>query len=245
MDHVRPMRNSPSRHCDDASADVRRRRDCAGPHGFAPKMAPGLTSPAAGPYKPRDRGHRASFMSRQPSPSLRSASGETHLPTIAARPQAAPRLSRPHGDEGRPEGACAAESQGAQAPVGLTPYSVTAIGRLKIRREFLYVRDGTRYAARSLVLQARARAAGADEDPHLARFGFTASKTLGGAVVRNRARRRLKEAVRLTGPSQAMEGYDYVLIAREGTVQRPFTALIKDLERAFAKVHAPSPAKRR
>ena len=122
---------------------------------------------------------------------------------------------------------------------------MTAIGRLKIRREFLYVRDGTRYAARSLVLQARARAAGADEDPHLARFGFTASKTLGGAVTRNRARRRLKEAVRLTGPSHAMEGYDYVLIAREGTVQRPFTALIKDLERAFAKVHAPSPAKRR
>lgn len=208
-------------------------------------MAPGLTSPAARPYKPAGSRTSRKLHVPPPSPSLRSASRETHLPTIAARPQAAPRLSRPYGDEGRPEGVGAAESQGAQAPVSLTPYSVTAIGRLKIRREFLYVRDGTRYAAPSLVLQARARAAGADEDPHLARFGFTASKALGGAVVRNRARRRLKEAVRLTGPSHAMEGYDYVLIAREGTVQRPFTALIKDLERAFAKVHAPSPAKRR
>jgi ribonuclease P protein component len=123
--------------------------------------------------------------------------------------------------------------------------SVTAIGRLKSRKEFLYVRDGTRYAAPSLVLQARQRAAGAEEDPHLARFGFTAAKTLGSAVIRNRARRRLKEAVRLAGPSHALEGYDYVLIAREGTVQRPFSALIKDLDRAFAKAHAPSPAKRR
>ena len=121
---------------------------------------------------------------------------------------------------------------------------MTAIGRLTTRREFLYVRDGTRFAAPSLVLQARQRATGAAEDPHLARFGFTASKTLGGAVVRNRARRRLKEAVRLAAPSHAREGYDYVLIAREGTIQRPFTALIKDLERAFAKAHAPSRAKR-
>jgi ribonuclease P protein component len=122
---------------------------------------------------------------------------------------------------------------------------VTAIGRLKTRKEFLYVRDGTRYAASSLVLQARPRATGAEEDAHLARFGFTATKTLGSAVIRNRARRRLKEAVRLAAPSHALEGYDYVLIAREGTVQRPFTALIKDLERAFAKAHAPSSAKRR
>jgi ribonuclease P protein component len=122
---------------------------------------------------------------------------------------------------------------------------VTAIGRLKTRREFLYVRDGTRFAAPSLVLQARARATGAEEDSGLARFGFTATKTLGSAVIRNRARRRLKEAVRLAAPAHALKGYDYVLIAREGTVQRPFAALIKDLERAFAKAHAPSPAKRR
>jgi len=75
-----------------------------------------------------------------------------------------------------------------------------------------------------------------------ARFGFTASKTLGNAVARNRARRRLKEAVRLIGPEHAKEGYDYVLIARAGTVQRRFTEITKDLERALTKVHqAPRP----
>ena len=121
---------------------------------------------------------------------------------------------------------------------------MTAIGRLKTRAEFLHVRGGARYVAPSLVLQARRRDGGA-EDRHLASFGFTATKGLGGAVVRNRARRRLTEAVRLTGPAHAVEGYDYVLIAREGTVQRRFTELIKDLERALAKVHEPSPAKKR
>jgi ribonuclease P protein component len=122
---------------------------------------------------------------------------------------------------------------------------VTAIGRLKTRAEFLHVRGGTRFAAPSLVLQARRREAPEGEDGKVARFGFTASKAIGGAVERNRARRRLKEAVRLTGADHAMEGYDYVLIARSGTVQRRFTELIEDLKRALAKVHGPSPAKKR
>jgi ribonuclease P protein component len=126
---------------------------------------------------------------------------------------------------------------------------VTAIGRLKTRAEFLRVRGGARYTAPSFVLQARKREPGKDEkscaDPHIARFGFTTTKALGSAVVRNRARRRLKEAVRLAGGRCAVEGYDYVLIARDGTVQRPFAELIKDLERALAKVHEPKPAQKR
>jgi ribonuclease P protein component len=122
---------------------------------------------------------------------------------------------------------------------------VTAIGRLKTRPEYLYVKGGARFTTPSFVLQARRRPPASSSAPDLARFGFTATKSLGGAVVRNRARRRLKEAVRLTGSAHATEGYDYVLIARGGTVQRPFTELIKDLERALAKVHEPSSARRR
>jgi ribonuclease P protein component len=82
-------------------------------------------------------------------------------------------------------------------------------------------------------------------DARIARFGFTTTKALGSAVVRNRARRRLKEAVRLAGERCAVEGYDYVLIAHDGTVQRPFDELIRDLERALAKVHEPKPAQKR
>jgi ribonuclease P protein component len=113
---------------------------------------------------------------------------------------------------------------------------VTAIGRLKTRKEFLYVRDGVRFVTPGLVLQARARPETLDPT---SRFGFTASRAVGGAVKRNRARRRLKEAVRLAGSSRAVEGYDYVLIAREGTLQRRFTELVRDLERALIKVHEP------
>lgn len=120
-----------------------------------------------------------------------------------------------------------------------------AIGRLKTRSEFLYVKAGTRFATPSLVLQARRRDPASRQAPHLTRFGFTATKRLGGAVIRNRARRRLKEAVRLAGAARATQGYDYVLIARRGAVQRPFNELIKDLERALAKVHEPSSAKAR
>ena len=122
---------------------------------------------------------------------------------------------------------------------------MTENGRLKTRAEFLHVKGGARYVAPSLVLEARARSNDKNDDSGLARFGFTATKTLGGAVVRNRARRRLKEAVRKAAPEHAKSGYDYVLIARAGTVQGRFAELIKDLERALAKVHAPAPAKKR
>lgn len=122
---------------------------------------------------------------------------------------------------------------------------MTDIGRLKTRPEFLFVKGGTRFATPSLVLQARAQAPHARYTEKAARFGFTATKSLGGAVIRNRARRRLKEAVRLTAPAHALAGYDYVLIARGGTVQRPFTELIKDLTRALTKVHEPSATRRR
>ena len=60
---------------------------------------------------------------------------------------------------------------------------MTAIGRLKTRVEFLHVRDGTRFAAPSLVLQARARLPESKEAANIARFGFTASKALGNAAL--------------------------------------------------------------
>jgi ribonuclease P protein component len=70
-----------------------------------------------------------------------------------------------------------------------------------------------------------------------ARFGFTATKKLGNAVVRNRIRRRLKEAVRLAAPDHARPDCDYVLIAREAAATRPFAALEKDLVAALAAIH--------
>ncbi len=81
-----------------------------------------------------------------------------------------------------------------------------------------------------LVLQAMPRP---DENP--ARIGFTVTKKVGNAVIRNRTRRRLKEAARLLLQQRAVTGTDLVVIGRDSTRSRPFTALMDDLDRALTK----------
>ena len=102
------------------------------------------------------------------------------------------------------------------------------IARLKRRAEFLAVAgSGIKAVAPGVVLQARARPEG--EVGHAVRVGFTATRKLGGAVIRNRARRRLKEAAREALPLAGRPGCDYVLIARAGTIERPYRLLVADL----------------
>ena len=129
--------------------------------------------------------------------------------------------------------ACRPDAATMSAPHAITAQPVT-LGRLTRRGEFLRTRAGRSWASRSLVLQAHARRA---DDACGARFGFTATKRLGSAVRRNRARRRLKEAVRLIGPDCAQPGYDYVVIARRGTLTQAFSDIVKELETALRKVH--------
>jgi ribonuclease P protein component len=72
------------------------------------------------------------------------------------------------------------------------------------------------------------------EDPAgPARAGFTATRKIGNAVVRNRAKRRLRAAARLLLPLHAEAGTDYVFIARAQTPARPWTALLDDVESAL------------
>jgi ribonuclease P protein component len=82
-----------------------------------------------------------------------------------------------------------------------------------------------------LVLQAAPRANGAS-----IRFGITASRKVGNAVTRNRAKRRLREAAAQILPRAGKPGNDYVLIARGGPTERPFAALLADLEAALRRV---------
>jgi len=67
------------------------------------------------------------------------------------------------------------------------------------------------------------------------RFGFTASAKVGGAVVRNRCKRRLREVVRLHLAQMALPGTDYVLIARQATASYPFQALVRDALKGMEK----------
>jgi ribonuclease P protein component len=116
------------------------------------------------------------------------------------------------------------------------------IARLKRRSEFLRVAGARRkWAAPGLVLQARRHEPGEarpDAVPGALRIGFTASRKVGIAVERNRARRRLRAAAAEIMPRHALPGHDYVLIARAETAARPWPALLADLEAALRRVRA-------
>ncbi|MGO8919472.1 MAG: ribonuclease P protein component [Stellaceae bacterium] len=118
---------------------------------------------------------------------------------------------------------------------------MAGIARLKRRAEFLQVAGkGRKSVTPGLILQALRRPAGPAPaaDAERSRVGFTASRKVGIAVERNRARRRLRAAVDRVMPLHAAGGHDYVLVARAGTIRRPFAALLGDLEAALKQLGA-------
>ncbi len=74
--------------------------------------------------------------------------------------------------------------------------------------------------------------------------GFTATRKVGGAVIRNRAKRRLREAARALVPLHGRPGCDYVFIARMGTADRPWDRLLDDVKSALTRLATPRPALR-
>jgi ribonuclease P protein component len=105
--------------------------------------------------------------------------------------------------------------------------------RLKLRRDFVAASKAAYQSTPGIVVQARNRD---DSDPP--RVGFTCTKKLGNAVIRNRIRRRMREAVRLAMAAHAKPGYDYVLIGRSAAENRTFEALQKDIISALDRLHA-------
>jgi ribonuclease P protein component len=113
---------------------------------------------------------------------------------------------------------------------------------LKRRAEFLRV-AGTRRktVTPGLILQIARHAAASPPEGEASdapRIGFTASRKVGIAVERNRARRRLRAAADQVMPVHAAPGHDYVVIARAATAKRPFAALVGDLEAALKQLGA-------
>jgi ribonuclease P protein component len=116
-------------------------------------------------------------------------------------------------------------------PAQIQPQSAAKPGRLKRRPEFLRVASsGQKAAVGGVVLQALVR-----PDSAPARLGFTVTKKVGNAVVRNRTRRRLKEAARLLLEQRPVAGVDLVLIGRDSTRKRNFISLQGDIRRALER----------
>lgn len=106
--------------------------------------------------------------------------------------------------------------------------------RLKKRSEFLACAQAPFFAKGAVVVQALHRD---DSDPKI-RVGFTATKRIGGAVERNKAKRRMREAARAIVPLHGQPGFDYVIIARGGTIRRPWDRLLDDVKTALIRLAA-------
>ena len=112
------------------------------------------------------------------------------------------------------------------------------IHRLTSRPQFLAAAKGVSEARGAVVVQRLDRADG----NAAVGVGFTATRKIGGAVVRNRAKRRLREAARALAPQFGVAGSDYVFIARMGTVNRPWDRLLDDVKSALTRLATPRSA---
>jgi len=120
---------------------------------------------------------------------------------------------------------------GATSPIRLE--------RIKRRADFLRAQKRPRQFAAGLTLES----CPSPEDTARAgacRVGFTASRKIGSAVKRNRAKRRLRAAAAAILPLLGRQGHDYVLVAKAATLSRPYAALVADLTKALTAAHAAS-----
>jgi ribonuclease P protein component len=148
-------------------------------------------------------------------------SDEAHLSAEQPRPQAPARVPRPHGDPGR--------AQGAERPSRARPQEAQRLATIRKRADFLAANGGKRASTPGFILLVRDR-----KDASAAmRVGFTVTRKIGGAVVRNRMKRRFRALAREIIPQQGFAGADHVMIGRSGGVEREFSLMRSELANAL------------
>ena len=148
------------------------------------------------------------------------------------------RLPRADGDGRRPGGDPGAPGARPQEAERLTTGSRSEADNevtvLTQRRDFLAANSGRRAPMPGFVLLVRKR----EDGSSAMRVGYTVTKKIGNAVVRNRMKRRFRALARELLPAQGVPGADHVLIGRDGGVERPFDQLRAELAKALAKLSA-------
>ncbi len=170
-------------------------------------------------------------------PRFRGDPSEAYLPAEPARAETPPWLQIQNVDCGRPQGDRVPPVARSQAVVRLTATAgepASVVTRLKRRAEFVAASRGARWNSAAFVLQCVRRSGPGGE--RAIGVGFTATKRLGVAVVRNRARRRLREAARMVFPEIGRPGFDYVLVARPMALECDFQDLKAALREAVSRI---------
>jgi len=173
-----------------------------------------------------------------------AATDEKDFPTTQPPTQANPRIPRAHGHTRWPRGNTAAPSQGAQTAgsidpgqtAGLSrtaaPAGLSAADRLHRRTEFLWLqREGFRSQTTHFVIYAIR-----SPDQECSRLGITVSRRIGGAVVRNRVKRRVRECFRLVLRSTIPAGTSMIVIARGGAGSIDYATINAELRAATLSV---------
>ncbi|MBS0235022.1 MAG: ribonuclease P protein component [Proteobacteria bacterium] len=115
--------------------------------------------------------------------------------------------------------------------------AIPILPTLKTRSEFLAVRGGRRQSTPAFLIEMRERSAVTSRAARGPRFGFTITKKIGNAVMRNRIRRRLKAAFAAETKNSDLGPCDYVIVARQAALDRPFDLLLRDVNRAITALH--------
>src|SRR5437868_5442436 len=152
-------------------------------------------------------------------------SDEAHLPAEQSRPQAPSRVPRPHVDGGR--------AQGAERPPRPRPQEAQRLITLTKRADFVAANGGKRISTPGFLLLVRDR----EDTDGAMRVGFTVTKKIGGAVVRNRMKRRFRALAREIMPAKGVPGSDHVMIGRAKGIERDFGQLRNELADALDKLH--------
>ena len=114
-------------------------------------------------------------------------------------------------------------------------FDVVSIERLKNRNDFLRTAKGKMVHKKAFVLQGRSRS---DSSTNI-RIGFTCTKKVGNAVLRNLAKRRLREVAQNIFPNNGVAGWDYVLVGKKDfTAKLNFEMMTKDLTQALQQIHS-------